>query len=227
MTRRFLQHHWVIAALAISGSAASAAIMSPAAAAGDGYHHNELGTANDYFDGSGGGVAATRYYVNGFSTTLSNNQGFAQISLAPFAGQPVQTVSLHVYLLSAYKDADSASAGNIMHVANSSSATGNASQQLGGSQAVATIMPGDAGWVVYDVTNYILNDLTQGYAWAAFHFYPTSNGAGWERNAGFSFASAEGGNPVYLSAVVPEPSSALLVAVGGFILAARRREKRR
>lgn len=222
MARRFLQHHWVLAALAISGSAASAAIISPAAAAGDGYHHNELGTSNDFFDGSGDAVAATYYYA-GTSATLRDNRGFAQISLAPFADQPIQAVSLHVYMTSAYKDADSASAGNIMHIGNSSAATGNASQKLAGADAVATIMPGAVGWAIYDVTSYVLNDLTQGYAWAAFSFNPTANGGGWERNAGFSFASAEGGNPVYLSAVVPEPSSALLVAVGGFILATRRR----
>ncbi len=130
-----------------------------------------------------------------------------------------------------------ASAGSINHASNSSGANGNASQQIGGNEWVATLMPTVVtGWNAFDVTNFIKNDLTAGYSWAAFSFDPNTSGDYSNRNAGFSFSSAEGGNAAYLRIVtgsvtngdgdtnaVPEPMTMSLFGLGGVAMAFVRR----
>jgi len=110
-------------------------------------------------------------------------------------------------------------AGNLYHAANSSSATGNASDGIGGNELVATVNVGDdVGWKAHDVTDMIKNDLTNGYGWSAFSFM----NAGY---AGLWFSAAESGAPAYLRietesgeivgpVPTPEPSTFLLLGAG-------------
>lgn len=202
-----------------------------ASAEGDGYFQDVVGGSYDFFDSTSGAVSA-HYQFFGTSDTMTRNTGYAQFSLssAPLASDIV-SASLYLNIGGAYLSGSTATAGSINHASNSSGATGSAAQRIGGNELVSTIMPSIAtGWNSFDVTSYILNDINNGYGWAAFSFDPDGSGDYDNRFAGFSFSSAEGGAPAYLrisTAVAPEPISSALFLVGGAAMAVRQYRKRK
>lgn len=201
---------------------ASGAITVNTVSAGDGYHHNELGTASDFFNSTSASLSA-RYYFYYTSDTLQYDIGYAQFSLATV---PVSTILdsayLYVYLESRHYADESPSAGFINHVANSSSANGSASQKLAGSERVVEIKDQSVGWLQLDVTTMIQNDLDNGYTYSAFSFNP--NTSGYVRDASFRLTSADAAeNGMYLSlTLIPEPSVCILL-VGSLVLVRRHR----
>lgn len=201
---------------------AKGAITIPTLSAGDGYHHNELGTAYDFFDATSPSLSI-RYYFQGTSDTLQYDIGYAQFSLSTVPPSTILgSAYLNIYLESrAYGD-ESPSAGFIRHVANSSSASGNASQRLAGTQQVVEIKDQALGWLQLDVTAMIQSDLDNGYSHSSFSFDP--NTSGYFRNASFSVATADApANGMYLTLnAIPEPSVGVLL-LGGLLLFRRRR----
>lgn len=62
----------------------------------------------------------------------------------------------------------------VTHTANASTATGNASDQLAGTEIVTTLTGSTPlGWNAIDVTSFITNDVAAGYNYAAFKFSHT------------------------------------------------------
>lgn len=182
--------------------------------AGDGYYHNESGRSYDYFDASSQNVSA-HYQYWGYSEDLGTNTGYAQFNIAGAALlKEIVSVTLNLNITGSYLTSPTPDAGRILHVANSSAATGNASQRIGGGELVSTVSAGLSGWQSFDITEYILNDLNNGYSWAAFSFAPNTTGNYSDRYAGFSFSSAESGVPAFISittAEVPAPASIFLL----------------
>ena len=208
-------------ALASAASAASAGIIH-VAPAGDGWHHDELGTSYDFFDSASNGIGVY-YCFYGTSDTVQKNTGFAQFDLSGIpAGAEITSATLNIYLLSCGMSSAS-NAGTIKHVANASSANGNASQKLGGTELVATLVDEPLGWVSFDITDMLASDLSKGYAWSAFSFNYNGSGSSSYRSAGFSFTSAEGGAPAFIAYNVPEPATLGLLALGAAALLRRRR----
>lgn len=123
------------------------------ASAGDGYFHNEYLTAYDFFDSTSTSLQAY-YYFDGSGANTRIGTGYIQFSLASIpAGDPVYSATLSLYLTGRYYADDSTSAGFVNHVANSSTANGNASQKLNGTEQVVEIKDQSLGWLVLDVTS--------------------------------------------------------------------------
>lgn len=192
---------------------------------GDGFFHNESGSSYDFFDSASNSVIVNRYY-DGFSSSIQDRTGYLQFSLASLAPTDViGSVTLNVYLEASHYLDDSPSAGFINHRADSSTANGLASQKLGGSELVVEIKDQALGWLTLDVTNYLKNDQSAGYAYACFSL--DMNTAGYWDNSGFRITSADAAaNAPYLSlTLVPEPAnfSLLVMLFIGWSLASRRR----
>ncbi|MBN2133753.1 MAG: DNRLRE domain-containing protein [Sedimentisphaerales bacterium] len=154
---------------------------------------------------------------------------FLQVGLGglPAAGD-ITGASLNIYMVRNGDDGDGLLA-TVRHAADSSTADGNASQRIAGSETVGTITTADSlGWLSFDVTSFIQNDVTNGYSWAAFQFV----------NDGYSsmyFASGEDAVYAPYLAVesasaapsdmpaVPVPSSLGLALMGGLALWRKRR----
>jgi hypothetical protein len=221
-----------VIALAFFGSAASADISYDVikvytTASGDGYFHNEVDFPNDFFE-SGGTSVSAYYCFYGTSNTMQYNTGYAQFSLSGIDASKFISARLCVYLDGAAGKGTADDAGSISHVSNSGSANGNASQKIGGDQAVVTIADGDSGWICTDITSYIQADLTNSYSYSCFSFDPNRGGDYNNHSAGFSVTSYEGGaNKLYLElTVVPEPATtAGLIGLGVLPLLLLRRRK--
>jgi hypothetical protein len=212
--------------------------------AGDGYYlHNSYpgGSYKHFYSGENAVGASYAYsFSSGYGSETTKVTGYAQFGLSSLAGvDGITNISLNLNILDAYKSGvNGVSAGTINHVADASMATGNGAQQLGGSEYVSSVMPGMSGWTSFDVTNYVLNDIAN-YDWAAFSFDYDATYTDWDgRYSGFSFSSAESGNPAYLRVVtaggsnggddptaVPEPATMALFGMGAAGLAFIRRRK--
>lgn len=193
---------------------------------GDGYHHDETGSSYDYFDSSAtSNLVHYQYY--GTSDTMIRHISYAQFSLAGI--DPLQDVGsayLNLYVTEIHYADDSPSGGNIYHVSNASSATGEASQRLNGSELLVNVKDQPLGWLAIDITDALQSDLDNGYSFSAFSFTPDTTG--YFRNAGFSFNSGDAAeNQPYVSVTtVPEASSsALFLGLSGALLVAWRRRR--
>lgn len=190
--------------------------------AGDGYFHDEVGSSYDYFDA--GSPSVNAYYTYwGTSDTLQFNTGYMQFSLASLpAGAIITEATLNLYFTDIHYTSESPSAGFIKHVADSSAANGNASQRLSGSETLVELKDQADGWLTIYATATIQNDINSGFSYAAFSANP--NTAGYFRDAGFTFNSADAAtNKPYLSiTVVPEPADVAVwiaaLAASGAIL---------
>lgn len=180
----------------------------------------------------------SNWETSGFTTTSTVNpvdywyeygdgswrDTFLQFGLSAFTADiaDIVSVSFNYNLLRTTSEPGNygTMAGRLYHAANSSSATGAASQKIGGNQLVAEVQVGQTiGWLSYDVTDMIKNDLTLGYLWSAFSFNHGSY-------AGLWFSSAESGDGAYLRietaasndivgpVATPEPSTFLLLGAG-------------
>lgn len=178
-----------------------------------------LGVYHWYEDGSG-----------------SYRQAFLQFGLNPLSEgiDDITSISFNYNLLrtSSLARGYGDTAGYLYHVHDASAATGHASDQLYGGGTIETIMVGaTTGWRSVDVTEYVLNDLNQGYNWSAWEFNR-------DNYAGMWLSAAESQNPAFLriettaenSAPVPtpEPSAFILLGAGllGLAVLARKGEKR-
>lgn len=187
---------------------------------GDGYFHNELGTAYDFFDSTATSISSYHYYdpYTG-SSSVQQNTGYIQFSLAAFTTEStLSSATLNLYLNSIYYSGGangSPTAGTINFVSNSSGATGDASQKLGGNVQVVQMKDQAIGWLALDVTSLVQGSISNGYSYACFSFNYDS--AGYEDYNYFSINSADAGSntPSLSIAAIPEPATILLFGLGG------------
>ena len=186
-----------------------------------GYYHNYL-----TFDATANPNLVYHRYWPGDGSWRNT---YMQVGLGGLPGaDEISNATLNIKLLSKYETDGDGLLATIRHAANSSTATGDASQKIGGNQDVGTVNDSDSlGWLSYDVTDYLKSDLTNGYSWSAFSF-------SYDGYSGISFASGEDtANAPYLAVTsgstetpttVPVPSS-LGLAVLGIAGIMRRRRK--
>ncbi|MBI9020798.1 MAG: PEP-CTERM sorting domain-containing protein [Verrucomicrobia bacterium] len=209
---------WILVVGVIVVGAAVQAETIYSTSAGDGYYHNELGTAGDYFDSSGTTISSYYYYdpYTG-SSSVQQNTGYIQFSLAAFTTEStISSATLNLYLSAISIAGDSLTAGAINFLSNSSAADGNASQKLNGNVQVVQMKDQTIGWLNLDVTSLVQSSISNGYSYACFSFnYDT---AGYFDNNSFSINSADAAsnNPYLNVAAVPEPATVLLFGLGGF-----------
>jgi len=223
---RIISSAEIAALLIISGmQVANSATVIASTSEGDGFFHNELGTGSDYFDSLSSAIGVS-YYFSGSSSSVNQNTGFLQFALGslPIA-EDYSSIILNLYVTNSYYLDDSTSAGYVRHRTNSSTANGLASQRLEGDFQMLEIKDQLDGWLAIDVTSQVANDLLSGYTHSVFSL--NYNTAGYFRNSGFTFATADSGvNVPNLSFTpVPEPSSTLLLSlsIAGLGIGYRRR----
>jgi hypothetical protein len=215
----------VAALILTSMPAGKAATVIATNSGGDGFFHNESGSAYDFFDGTSTTIGVS-YYFDGFSSSVNQNTGYLQFPLAGLApGEDYSSITLNLNVLASYYLDDSTSAGYVRHRTNSSTANGLASQRLEGDVQVVEIKDQPLGWLTIDVTSQVENDLAAGYAYSVFSL--NYNTAGYFRNSGFTVSTADAGsNGPFLSFTpVPEPSASgyLLLAAAGWAGCRRRK----
>lgn len=165
-----------------------------------------------WWDGSASPEASMHSYEpgNGNSSSVFLQVGIPTVNPALVTSA---TFNIHIVGLGGAET----NLANCYHVSNSSGATGNASQQLGGNEWVGGV-PNTAstGWFSFNVTPNIINDLNSGYSWAAFSFPYVGY-------CNVTFDSGESAYAPYLSVTtIPEPASLGLLALGTLALLRRR-----
>lgn len=221
---------WILMMVLVVGSTMARADVTTiySTSAGDGYYHNELGTAGDFFDSTSASISSYYYYdpYTG-SSSVQQNTGYIQFSLAAFTAEStISSATLNLYLNAIHYADDSPTAGAINFVSNSSGANGNASQKLNGNVQVVQMKDQPVGWLSLDVTSLIQGSISNGYSYACFSLNYDS--AGYFDNNGFSINSADAVlNKPYLSvAAVPEPASAMMLILGAGVGIAIHRMRR-
>lgn len=160
------------------------------------------------FDGSAASNWAGHWYDSPYG---ASSDVFMQFSLASLpAGAAVQQATLNIYVTEC-----SGSGGQIYHRTNSSTATGLASQLLGGDVKIADILT-SPGWHSIDVTSFIQSDIEKGYQWAVFSL--PSKGY-----SSLTFDSGETANAAYLSVAIPEPATLIMLSLGALPMLRRKK----
>ncbi len=190
---------------------------------GDGTWYRNNWYAGSYSGFNEGGDLGTTYLFFGGADRYFE-KAYMQFDLSGFGGNvaDIQSVTFNFNLLSR---AGSGTLGSLWHKDNSSAATGLASQLISGNQKIADITSGTAiGWNSIDVTNMLVNDLTEGYGYSAFSSTYSSN---WDLS--FVIGSSESNMAPYLQIVtasgVPAPATIGLMLTGLFGVVGTRRRK--
>src|ERR1035437_3149823 len=149
------------------------------------HHDSYVGNWTDPFDRT----ANTAHYDYGYCPGCGNWSNTAydwlQVALPSYTG--TITEAMLFVNVTDFSNTPGGDAAVLYHTTNSSSATGDATQGLGGDALVQTIHNPALGWLGLDVMSFIQNDYSQGYGWAAFQFAPAGgNGV----NSSFSFSLA-------------------------------------
>jgi hypothetical protein len=181
---------------------------------------NNVAYGYSYYDGDG---QETRTYT------------WLQVGLPEVSGN-ITSAMLYIDVLAGSSNSDNSGIyAALYHTINASSATGDATQGLGGDALVQNISFAGTGMLGLDVTSSILSDYSSHYSWAAFEFAPTAQAP---YGSSFSFGLATpptvAGDPAYLlittdagnGSGVPEPGTLSVagLALFAFGLMSRRRK---
>lgn len=168
------------------------------------------------------------HWYDSYSYNGSYRNAFMQYEIAQFAEAVASITSVNLYLYNiASAIVGTGNLGTVMHASNPAAATGQASQLIGGNQLVGYVTDlSPDGWISFDVTDYIKNDLTAEFNWAAF----SVNQFGYKSMA---FGSAEQELASYLQinytgadtpVPTPEPATFALMLLGLGVLAVFKRK---
>ena len=199
----------LVFALLCATNIVSAQIIINTTSVGDGYFNDVTGGAYDGFYSTDANNSVNYTYY-GYSDSMNRNTSYVQFNISSLSGFTVSGVTLNIYLTqAAYMTGSTLSAGYIYHVADSSSANGNASQQLGGSDLVYTLESDGTGWLSVDITSLLQADIDAGYTYSCFSFSADASGDYSNRYAGYAFASydAASNHPYINVESIPEPST--------------------
>jgi len=184
-------------AFAVMGSA-YAVVDSAVTAGGDAIHHTQSHGV-DYWTSDDTTIGVYCWGYNYSPWEWHRDTGYMQYSISELADviESIDSVYIWLYVESINNGfGESVGAGNLYHSSNSSSANGTATQGIDGDQWVGLISTQSyPGWVGFDITEYLIADLNNGYSYSAFKMAYTFNGEG---ESGMSFASGESDNPSFL-----------------------------
>lgn len=154
-----------------------------------------------------------RTYLSGWVSAYLRT--YIQFSLTPLAGMTITSATLNIYLGDVWSESSEIWAAKLLHAFNSSQATGDATDGIWAEQSTANwiIYDQPSGWISFDVTTFLSNDLNAGYSWSCWSVHPNDSGSlSEEHYRGITFSSGGGENAPYLLVnVVPVPSTLLLI----------------
>jgi hypothetical protein len=180
-------------------------ITIPVTPEGDGIAGRERwGYGSGWYDmpysGSANPNLAWHWYSSPDGQNYVTYLQFALAGLPAFDSISSAKLFINVVEYDAYVD--------LYHASDSSLATGDAAQKIGGNAWVAAVSPSALGWYSQDVTSAIQSDRQNGYSWSAF----SVSSPGYTKLA---FSSGETANAAYLRIdVAPEPGTLVLLAAG-------------
>jgi len=194
------------------------------------------GSQGNYWNGfdRNANNVAYGYSYDGYGQETRTNT-WLQVALPALSGN-ITSAALYIDVLPGSANSDGTGIfAALYHTTNASSATGDATQGLGGDTLVQNITFAGPGMLGLDVTSFIQSDYSSLYSWAAFEFAPTAQAP---NNSGFSFGLATpptvAGDPAYLVITTdagddrstPEPATLSLagLALLTFGLVSRRRK---
>ena len=193
-------------------------MMIEAQGIGDGYYYS-YGPSRQWY----GNEWWVRVTFGNYVTNLYET-GYIQYSLLE-APEPslIDSITLNIKISGV-----SGSGGIIKYLPDATGANGDASQRLTGTVEVASLGSGtSAGWISFDVTSLLKDDIEDGMAWAPFSFHANYCYSG-NCYSGFNIYAAESGDASYLEFMytpVPAPATALLM-MGGLAALGLKRKKR-
>jgi len=207
----------VVIVAGLAAEAPAAPILVHVTPEGDGNtlraRYGTFDTWNDYaFQTTANPVQALHTFASGWGEIKN---AYVQISLATVPNNiDVELATLNLYITNA-----SGSGSRLMHLADSSNATGHANQTLNGDTEVMALSGNTSkGWVSIDVTEFIQSDLDKGHDWAVFSL-PSLNYS----NLSFHGSSDPDYGPYLSVTLIPEPASLGVLSLVGLLLFKRRR----
>jgi hypothetical protein len=210
---------FLIALSIFAASATAGTVVVPASGAAtyNGYYAWGSGTSWVWIPGGG----EAHYYSDCYPCYYwDHSRVYLEFGL-PASSAPILSATLRVNV-TGFQDYDgSAGSAALYHQGDTSALTGDAYADRGalsaGEHVLNVVNPG-IGWVPVSVTSFIASDYAQGENWTAFAFTPTGNGWG---NSLLQFDGAT--LEIVTADATPEPSTLLLLGLGGALLFVRRK----